>query len=117
MKNADLDSTMDILDTLDARDRGKDPGPGNPSNARSKSPIGTVEGFYDKISVAAIRLTGSLKVGDIIEIGTEDDAVRQRVSSMQINREDVEEAREGDSVGIKTKHRVEEGLNVYRIDV
>ena len=67
----------------------------------SKELIGTVEQFFDKISVVAITLHGSLKVGDIIEIGTEDESVRQKVASMQIDKNYVEEASSGDSVGIK----------------
>ncbi len=77
--------------------------------------IGTVEEFFSKINVAAVKLTGKLSVGDIIEIGTEEEAIRQRVSSMQIDRQDVQEADDGDSVGIKTKYRVPIGSGVYRI--
>lgn len=110
MKNVDLDNTMDTLDAWEKKERGA-----GPSNSREREPLGTVEGFFDKISVVAVKLTGSLKVGDIIEIGNEEDAVRQKVSSMQINRRDVEEAKEGDSVGIKLKYRVSPGTAVYKM--
>ena len=77
--------------------------------------IGRVEQFFSRLNVAAIKLTGSLKVGDIIEIGTEEEAIRQRVSSMQIDKEDVSEAGEGEDIGIKLKYKVPEGSDVYRI--
>ncbi len=111
MKNVDLDNTMDMVNEIEAKESGR----GQTQQGPSKAQIGTVEGYFDRIGVVAIKLTAPLKVGDIIEIGSEEEAVRQRVSSMQINREDVEEAVADDSVGIKLKYRVEEGLTVYKI--
>jgi translation initiation factor IF-2 len=84
--------------------------------AKGKVLIGKVDQFFDKINVIAVNLTGTLKVGDIIEIGDDEEAVRQKVSSMQIDREDVSEASEGDDVGIKLKHPVDVGSPVYRIE-
>ncbi len=77
--------------------------------------IGTVEYFFSKISVAAIRLTGSLKIGDVLEARDGDEVVRLTVSSMQIEKEDVAEADEGDSVGIKTGVPLSVGSKIYRI--
>jgi putative protease len=111
MKDVDLDSTMDSLETMEAREAARS----TSRQQQARVLVGTVEGFFDKIGVVAIRLSGTLKVGDVIEIGTEEEAVRQRVLSMQINREDVEEASEGDSVGIKLKYRVGEGESVYKL--
>lgn len=56
-----------------------------------------------------------MNVGDVIEIGTDDDAVRQKIISMQIDRQDIDSATDGDSVGIKLKYKVEEGSEVYKI--
>jgi translation initiation factor IF-2 len=41
--------------------------------------------------------------------------VRQRVSSMQIERKDVGEANAGDSVGIKVDTHVPVGSKVYKL--
>ncbi len=87
-----------------------------PDTARGRIQVGTVEQFFDRINVAAIKLTGSLKVGDVIEIGTTDEAIRQRVSSMQIDRKDVTGAGEGDDIGVKIKYKVPVGSDVYRIE-
>ncbi|MGC8538178.1 MAG: translation elongation factor-like protein [Candidatus Micrarchaeia archaeon] len=110
-RGIDLDSIISEHEAYESRIsrnvRGED-------TQQSKELIGTVEQFFEKISVAAIRLQGSLKVGDIIEIGTEEEAVRQKVASMQIDRKDVEEAFAGDSVGIKSKYKVDIGSPVYR---
>jgi hypothetical protein len=89
--------------------------PDDPQKQAGKELIGRVERFFDKIDVVAIKLDAPLSVGDIIEIGTYEDAVRQRVTSMQIDRVDVHDAGKGDSVGVKLKHKVEEGSSVYRI--
>ncbi len=86
-----------------------------PEKPKGKVLVGKVSQFFDKINVAAIDLSASLKVGDIIEIGNEEEAVRQRISSMQIERVDVLEADEGASIGIKLKYKVPVGSDVYRI--
>lgn len=77
--------------------------------------IGTVEHFFSKINVAAIRLTGSLKIGDVIEARGDHESVRLTVSSMQIEKEDVAEAEEGDDVGIKIGVPLSVGSRIYKI--
>lgn len=106
-----LDNAMDVLNAQEERERQE-------SQARRGStriPIGRVEKFFEKIGVAAVKLDEPLMVGDLIEIGSEDDAIRQRVSSMQIEHKDVIEASGGDSVGIKLNYPVREGSKVYKI--
>ena len=88
----------------------------NSGRSHGRTQIGTVEQYFSGIGVVAIKLSGRLAVGQIIEIGTEDEAVRQRVSSMQIDRADVQEASGGDSVGVKLKYEVPEGSGVYLIE-
>jgi translation initiation factor IF-2 len=113
-----LEDIDDVVDALNAREERKIARQGSQdlqSSRSGKVRVGSVEFFFDKIGVAAIALEGALKVGDIIEIGTEDDAIRQRVSSMQIDRRDVLEASAGDSVGIKLKYPVRKGSEVCRI--
>lgn len=78
--------------------------------------IGRVDHFFDKINVAAIELTGDLKVGDTIEIETDQDTIRLKISSMQIDRKDVSEASSGDDVGIKVSRPVRAGSKVYVVD-
>jgi putative protease len=80
-----------------------------------REPVGEIEHFFSKIGVAAIHLSGDLKVGDTIEIGESPDEVRVEVSSMQIDRKDVESASAGDSVGIKMDTEVAPGSKVYLV--
>ncbi|MGC8586643.1 MAG: hypothetical protein ACP5K5_03840 [Candidatus Micrarchaeia archaeon] len=77
--------------------------------------IGTVEKYFSKLGVAAIKLDADISLGDIIEIGSKDEAIRQRITSMQIDRNDVSSARKGDSVGILVRCPVKEGEKVYKI--
>ncbi|MDE1860680.1 MAG: hypothetical protein KGH72_03085 [Candidatus Micrarchaeota archaeon] len=109
----DIDNTIESVEEWEAKQRGEVL-PARPA-AGSKVLVGTVEQFFDKINVAAITLRLGLKVGDTIEIVSGDDAIRQKVSSMQINREDVIEAGEGDDVGIKVNHPVSVGSDVYKV--
>ena len=78
--------------------------------------IGIVEHYFDKISVAAIRITeGNLKVGDKIHIKGHTSDFEQTVDSIQIEHERVEEAKPGDSIGIKITDRVREHDEVFKI--
>jgi translation elongation factor EF-Tu-like GTPase len=83
--------------------------------AKAKVEVGTVERFFDRVSVAAIRLTGDLKVGDTVEMDGEDGPITVEVSSMQIDRKDIEAATAGDSVGIKVEAPVKRGSRVYLV--
>ncbi len=106
-----LDNAMENLKAWEEKEKGSDA----QSKGRERILVGAVDKFFDRISVAAITLSGDLKVGDVIEIGGADEAIRQKVSSMQIDRVDVEEAHEGDSIGIKVAHQVQEGEEVYKV--
>lgn len=110
-RSDNIDSVMDSVNEWENKQRGE--------TERSQKPnrvlVGTVDQFFNKINVAAIKLVSELKVGDIIEIGNEEEAIRQRVSSMQIDRKDVDEASEGSDVGIKLKYPVSVGSDVYKI--
>ncbi len=112
---SELDNAMDVLDALEERKRGAGQPPGT-SGQRGRVLVGKVEHYYEKAGVAAVKLEGTLRIGDIVELGDEEEAVRQRIASMQIDRQDVEEAYNGDFVGIKTKYRIAEGVPVYKIE-
>ena len=78
--------------------------------------IGIVEHFFTKIGVAAIRITdGELKIGDTIHIVGATTDFRQKVESMQINRQPVDVAKPGDEIGIKVIDRVREHDVVYKV--
>jgi len=76
--------------------------------------IGRVRDYFARIGVAGIDLSGHLKVGDTIHIKGHTTDLEQVVESMQIEHDDVKEAKPGDSVGIKVQERCRGGDRVYR---
>ena len=78
--------------------------------------IGTIIDYFAKIGVLAFRVEeDGLKVGDTIHIKGHTTDLTQEVTSMQIDREAIEEAKVGDDVGIKAKDRVRKGDAVYKV--
>jgi selenocysteine-specific translation elongation factor len=77
--------------------------------------IGTVSDYFARPVVAAVDLTGSLKVGDKIHIKGHTTDMEFAVVSMQINNANVPSAKAGDSIGIKVSDRVRNGDEVYKI--
>lgn len=76
--------------------------------------IGRVENFFAKISVAAIKVEAPLKVGDKIRFESSE-PFEQTVESMQVEHESIEEAKKGDSVGIKTTGKAHKGNKVFKV--
>jgi translation elongation factor EF-1alpha len=76
--------------------------------------IGAVDHFFDKISVAMIRLTDPLKVGDSVRIKSKASELTQAVSSMHIDRVPAQEAKAGDLISVKVDQRVSKGDPVYK---
>lgn len=77
--------------------------------------IGKVTHYFGKIGVAVIELSDNLKVGDNIRIAGGEVDFSQTVESMEIEHQKAEEAKAGDSVGLKVSQKVREGYNVYKL--
>jgi len=77
--------------------------------------IGTVSDFFARPVVAAIELTAGLKMGDKIRIKGHTTDLELTVDSMQIDNAAVEEAKAGDSIGVKVSERVRKTDTVYKI--
>ena len=77
--------------------------------------IGNVSEFFARPVVAGIDLTGTLKVGDTIHIKGHTTDIELTVDSMQIDNANVQEAKAGDSVGIKISDRARRGDAVYKV--
>jgi translation elongation factor EF-1alpha len=72
--------------------------------------------YFAKIGVLAFRVEEEgLKVGDTIHIKGHTTDLTEKVASMQIDLNPVEEAKVGDDVGIKVKDRVRKGDAVYKV--
>ena len=77
--------------------------------------IGTVSDFFARPVVAGIELTATLNAGDKVHIKGHTTDIEFTVDSMQINNVDVNQAKDGDSVGIKVSDRVRRGDVVYKV--
>ena len=80
-----------------------------------EKPIGKVVHYYDKISVAIVRLEKKLAVGDTIKFVKGKDAFEQVVDSMEMKHGKLTEAKPGDEVGIKVNQAAKEGTLVYTV--
>ncbi|HUL92693.1 MAG TPA: hypothetical protein VLV56_10120 [Burkholderiales bacterium] len=77
--------------------------------------VGVVTHYYGHLSVAAVKLEVALKVGDTIRVLGHTSDFRQRVDSMQIEHEMVQEAIGGDEIGLKVTQHAREHDVVYRV--
>ena len=76
--------------------------------------IGEIVHYYNKISVAVVKLIRPLHLGDKIHfLGAHTDFL-QEISSMQIEHTAVEEAKAGEEVALKVDRRVRRGDSVFR---
>jgi len=81
-----------------------------------KEKVGMVFTYFSKVGVAGIKLTdGSLSVGDTISIEGATTNFEQKLESMQIDRDAVETAGPGQSIGVKVTDRVRPNDVVYKI--
>ncbi|MEX1248948.1 MAG: hypothetical protein WEA61_10755 [Anaerolineales bacterium] len=79
--------------------------------------VGEVTHFFAGPSAAVLRLSAQLKTGDEVHIvGATTDFI-EKVTSMQIDHNDVETAWPGDDVAILVKDRVREGDEVFLVEV
>lgn len=76
-------------------------------------PIGKVIHFYDKISVAVVKLSGKVKSGESVKFSGHDHDFSQVVSSMQKDHKMIEKAGKGEEIAIKTDQAVKKGDSVF----
>ena len=77
--------------------------------------VGMVSDFFAHPVVAGIDLTGTIKTGDTIHIVGHTTDIELAVDSMEIDRVHVDEAKKGQSIGIKVPDRVRRGDKVFKV--
>ena len=80
-----------------------------------KQEIGKVSHYFGGPSVAAIELSGKLKVGDRISIVGHTTDLEMVVESMQIEHAAVQSAKVGDKIGVQVVDHAREHDQVYRV--
>jgi len=77
--------------------------------------IGKISHYFGGINVGIIELIDGLKVGETIHIKGASTDFEQPIDSMQIDRQDISEAKAGQAIGIKVAQKVKEGDQVFKI--
>jgi putative protease len=77
--------------------------------------IGKVSSYFSHVNVAAIKLSGKLKVGEKVHIKGHTTDFEQDVDSIQMEKKVVSKAKKGDHVGIKVSEKVRPGDKVFLI--
>ena len=82
--------------------------------SEQETEIGEVMTYYANIGVAAIELTGSVKVGDTIIFRGFTTDMEYKVDGMQIEHDSAQEAKAGDQIGVKVPGKVRKNDRVYK---
>lgn len=77
--------------------------------------IGAITHYFPHVNAAVIKLKSSLKIGDIIRIKGHTTDFQETITSMQINRVPITEAKSGDEIGLLVNSRVRAGDTVYKV--
>ena len=80
-----------------------------------KKLVGMVVHFYPKVSVAVVDVTDTLRVGDKITMERGTEIVEQVVAEMQIEHKKIQEAKKGQSIGLKVFGKTKEGARVFKV--
>ena len=82
----------------------------------SEEKIGRVTHYFPRAGVAVIELEeGSIKVGDMIRVIGRTTDFTQKIDSIEIEHQKVQEVKPGDSFGIKITEKVRECDVVYKV--
>lgn len=77
--------------------------------------VGVISNYFENIKVVAIKLSDSLKLGDVIKIVGGETNFNQPIESIQINHKQVSSAKKGDEIGIKVKEKARKDYKVFKI--
>jgi translation elongation factor EF-1alpha len=83
--------------------------------AKAGKEIGKVSTYFSHVGVAAIKLSGALKVGDKIHVKGHTTDFEMVVDSIQIEKEKVDHAKSGDHIGIKVPEKVRPNDSVFLV--
>ncbi len=81
----------------------------------SGTQVGQIIHYFDHVSVAELTLTEPLHVGDTIHILGHATDFQQKVTSLQIEHQSVNEAKPGDDVGMKVVQKVHAHDKVFKL--
>ena len=77
--------------------------------------IGEVTHYFPKVRAAVIKLKAPLSVGEKIKIKGHTSDFQQAVTSMQIDRVPIDNAKKGEEIGLLVESRVRQGDVVLKV--
>ncbi len=80
-----------------------------------EEPIGKISHYFGNIGVAAMQLTGELKVGDEIRVKGHTTDFTQRIESLEVEHQRVAGAGAGADVAFKVKEKARTGDQVFKV--
>ena len=90
--------------------------PAGPQPLPNEERVGIVTHYYTHLSVAVVRIeSGALRAGDTIHIKGHTSDFTQKVESMEVDRVHVDEARAGQSFGLRVNEHAREHDVVFRV--
>jgi putative protease len=72
----------------------------------SDNPVGKVTHYFDRIGVAVLELTETVRVGDTLHFLGHSTDFKQKVDSLQIEHKNVAEGKPGQDVALKVSQKV-----------
>ncbi len=77
--------------------------------------IGSITHYFPHVQAAVIKLKGPLSIGQTVKVKGHTTDLTQAVTSMQIDREVISDAKKGDEIGLQVSSRVRQGDKVYKL--
>jgi len=77
--------------------------------------IGLITHYFPHVQAAVIKLKGPLAMGDTVKIKGHTTDLTQIITSMQIDRVDISNAKKGDEIGLQVSSRVRQNDKVYKV--
>lgn len=77
--------------------------------------VGEITHVFDKIGVAIIYLENDLKIGDTVRVLGKNVDFTQTIDSMQVDRQSIDSAKTGATIGIKMEGRVNVGDKIFLV--
>ena len=77
--------------------------------------VGKITHYFDKIGVAVVEVENNITVGDNIKITGHDHEFTMPVGSMQVEHQQVTEAKKGETVGMKVDQPAKPGDEIYKV--
>jgi len=81
----------------------------------SDIPVGKVIHYFDRIGVAVLELTETIRIGDTLHFHGHSTDFKQAVDSLQLEHKNVTEAKPGQDVALKVAQKVHPHDAVFKV--